>query len=77
MLQKIKDHRGLVKDSRTGAILNQDREALNDYLEKRSLFETKRKSEEEINSMKEKVESLSNDMAEIKAMLKKVLNDSI
>ena len=60
---KVKDNSFLVRDSATGAILNNDRNGLLEYRRKRALAEKKNR---EIQEMK-------NDISDIKAVLAKIL----
>ena len=63
---KIKDHAQYVKDPNTGAILLNDKTKHNEYL-------NKRKSVDEINTIKHQVETLTSDMGEIKKLLQAIL----
>jgi len=60
---KVKDHPDLVKDTVTGAILNNNKEKIR---ENRSRLNTEKKFETEINNLK-------NDVGEIKSLLHQLL----
>lgn len=62
---------GIYKESE-GILINKDNEALLKYKKKRDLFWQK---DERINSMENKINNLSNDIEEIKEMLKKALTN--
>lgn len=63
---KVKDHPGLVRDSRSKAILNTNDAALAKYREERD-------KQLRIQRAIEDVDGLKQDVDEIKAMLKKLL----
>ena len=60
----------LVRDTRTGAIINQDKNGLDEYLNKRRALESQK---EEINNVKSEVKILREDITEIKSLLLKLL----
>jgi hypothetical protein len=60
----------LVRDTRTGAIINQDKNGLDEYLNKRRALESQK---EEINNVKSEVKVLREDITEIKSLLLKLL----
>ena len=69
-LQQVKDHREFVRDTESGAILNIDRSAYLNALERHKKIEKQKetieKNTNDINSMKEEV-------TEIKDMVKQIL----
>ena len=69
-LQEVKDHREFVRDTESGAILNIDRSAYLNALERHKKIEKQKetieKNTNDINSMKEEV-------TEIKDMVKQIL----
>lgn len=67
MYQKIKDTPGLVKDSRSNAILNVDIEALKEY-------KLKKKSNNNILQCQNDINTLKNEISEIKDMFGTILN---
>ena len=60
----------LVRDTRTGAIINQDKNGLDEYLNKRRVLESQKN---EINNVKSEVKELREDITEIKSLLLKLL----
>ncbi len=62
-LLRVKDHDGLYKDSSTGAVINKDTSGYQQYMENRS----------KMLSDKERLDSLENDIHDIKTMLKTFL----
>ena len=60
----------LVRDPRSGAIINQDKTGLDEYLAKRRGMESQK---EEINKGKSDIRELKQDMADIKGLLLKLL----
>jgi hypothetical protein len=60
----------LVRDTRSGAIINQDKNGLDEYLNKRRALESQK---EEINNVKSEVKILREDITEIKSLLLKLL----
>jgi hypothetical protein len=66
-LVKVKDHQELRKDPRTGAILLTDKNKAEEYLSKRKVFENDAAITKEINTLKD-------DMKDIKSLLQQLLN---
>jgi hypothetical protein len=60
----------LVRDTRSGAIINQDKNGLDEYLNKRRVLESQKN---EINNVKSEVKELREDITEIKSLLLKLL----
>ena len=60
----------LVRDTRSGAIINQDKNGLEEYLNRRRALESQK---EEINNVKSEVKELREDLTEIKSLLLKLL----
>ena len=60
----------LVRDTRNGAIINQDKNGLDEYLNKRRALESQKN---EINNVKSEVKELKEDLTEIKSLLLKLL----
>lgn len=60
----------LVRDPRSGAIINQDKTGLDDYLARRRGMESQK---EEINKVKSDITEMKEDMTEIKSLLLKLL----
>ena len=68
---KVKDNIHLLRDPNTGALINQDKNALEDYMNKRKLFINQ---SQELNKVKSELQSVKEDMTEIKSMLLKLLD---
>lgn len=62
------DVQGLVKDEKSGAILNVDNDKLIAYKKKKAFFEEKR-------SESERIKKVENDLQSIKDMLQELLRD--
>lgn len=60
----------LVRDTRSGAIINQDKTALDEYLARRRGMQSQK---EEINKVKSDITEMKQDMADIKNLLQKLL----
>ena len=60
----------LVRDPRSGDIINQDKTGLDDYLARRRGMESQK---EEINKVKSDITEMKQDMTEIKSLLLKLL----
>ena len=65
-LIRVKDHDGLYKDSSTGAVINKDTSGYQQYMENRN----------KMLSDKERLDSLENDIHDIKSLLLKVLESN-
>lgn len=77
MYYKIKDRDDVVKDSVTGAILKVDKKASEEYLRQKNIINNNRKNQEELSEIKNKIteiDSLKQDVNEIKFLLKELLN---
>lgn len=59
-----------VRDTKNMALINQDKNGLSDYLNKRRILESQRN---EINSMKSEIDSIKMDVKDIKDMLYQLL----
>lgn len=70
MRYKVEGHAGLVKDIKTGAVLNMNTAELNGA-RKRKL--NKRKQEEEKELLKQDLANLQSEMAELKNLLKQMV----
>jgi hypothetical protein len=68
-LVQIKDHKHLVRDTHSKAILNNDRQALDEYLMKKEIA---KKQNEEKQETKIRLEKLEEDMNEIKVLLMEI-----
>jgi uncharacterized protein (UPF0276 family) len=68
-LVQIKDHKNLVRDTHSKAILNNDRQALEEYLMKREIAKKQQCEQEET---KMRLNRLEENMQEIKSLLKDI-----
>ncbi len=64
---KVKDHKGLIRDMNSKAILNVDNESLMDHRNKKNVM---KKMLENSN----KIDKLENDVSEIRDMLQLIIN---
>ena len=70
-LQQIKDHRELVRDTESGAIINIDRSA---YLNALERHKNKEKQKETIVNNTNDINSIKTELTEIKTMLRTLIN---
>ena len=66
MYAKVKDHKHLIRDINSKAVLNTDKAGLNDYMIKRDIA---KKQQEEQSETKMRLAQLEEDMTEIKNLL--------
>jgi hypothetical protein len=66
MSLKVKDHPGLVRDPFSKAVINIDENGFNSYIEQRNRM---KKQIEAIESNKNEVQQLKEDVAELKALM--------
>ena len=66
MYAKVKDHKHLIRDINSKAVLNTDKAGLNDYMIKREIA---KKQQEEQSETKMRLAQLEEDMTEIKNLL--------
>jgi hypothetical protein len=71
MFAKVKDHDNLVRDMNSKAILNTDRLALQEYMQKREL--AKKELSEKIEA-KQRLNKIENEMSEIKDLLRELIS---
>jgi transposase len=71
MYAKVRDHDNLVRDMSSKAVLNTDKEGLQEYLRKRDLA---KKQQEEQFETKNRLEKIEQDMSDIKTLLKELVN---
>lgn len=69
MKLQVKDHPGLVRDSKSKAIINVDKNAYNDYLSRKSV-------NSKVINMTDEINNLKNSVNEIKDLLNKILERS-
>ena len=70
-LVQVRENKHLVRDTESGAIINRDHGALQDYLQKRKVFETQK---HELNKVKSEIDDIKNDLGEIKELMYKLLD---
>lgn len=66
-LIKVEGERHLYKDANTGVVLNNDKAGYEAYLAQCNINKAKR---EQMNSVQEEIDSMKDDIAEIKQILK-------
>jgi len=71
MYAKVKEHDNLIRDMNSKAVLNTDKEGLQDYLRKR---EVAKKQQEEQTETKSRLTKIEQDMSEIKNLLQNIAN---
>lgn len=69
---QVQGHTNLVRDKRTGAILNTNR---NEIVRARKIKDIKNKETEVINNLSQDVDVLKKDMKEIKELLFRLVED--
>ena len=70
MYAKVKEHENLIRDMNSKAVLNTDKEGLQEYLRKRDL--AKKEQTEQIET-KNRLEKIEQDMSDIKNLLKELV----
>lgn len=63
---KVKDHKNLIRDTNSKAVLNIDKQALDDYRNKKKMMK-------ELFNNNNKINKLENDINDIKLLLKQLL----
>jgi len=71
MYAKVIEHENLIRDMHSKAVLNTDKEGLQDYLRKR---EVAKKQQEEQSETKSWLTKIEQDMSEIKNLLQNIAN---
>lgn len=61
----------MVRDTNSGALINRDKNGLEEYNRKREFFANQR---EEINKVKSDLDNIKSDMSEIKELMLQLLN---
>lgn len=70
---KIENRPDIVKDPRSGAILSSDKREMEEYLAKKRALSESRKANDGVAELKQKVDAISNDIEEIKNLLRGLL----
>ena len=71
--KKVEGHTNLVRDTRTGAILNTNK---SEIARARKINEARRLEAERMNSLTEEVTSLKSEMSEIKKLLARLVENN-
>jgi transposase len=71
MYAKVKEHQNLIRDMHSKAVLNTDKEGLQDYLRKREIA---KKQKEEQSETQNRLAKIEQDMSEIKNLLQNIAN---
>jgi len=71
--QKVQGHNNLVRDKKTGTILNTNK---NEIVQARKLKETRQREKHKIESLTEEVSNLKQDIDEIKSLLFRLVEDN-
>jgi predicted AlkP superfamily phosphohydrolase/phosphomutase len=69
-LLKVEGHLNLYKDEETGAVLNMDDTAYNQYIMSRRYRDEKKKSQ------REEIENIKNEISEIKSLLSELISET-
>lgn len=71
--QKVQGHNNLVRDKKTGTILNTNK---NEIVQARKLKEARQREKHRIESLTEEVSNLKQDIDEIKSLLFRLVEDN-
>jgi len=74
MYAKVTEHENLIRDMHSKAVLNTDKEGLQDYLRKRNV--AKKQQEEQVET-KNRLTKIEQDMSEIKNLLHTLVNSRL
>jgi hypothetical protein len=74
MYAKVIEHENLIRDMHSKAVLNTDKEGLQDYLRKRNV--AKKQQEEQVET-KNRLTKIEQDMSEIKNLLHTLVNSRL
>jgi hypothetical protein len=69
-LARIEGHLNLYKDETTGAVINLDNTAYNQYIQSRKNKENKRKTQQQ------EIDNLKNEVSEIKSLIMELINET-
>lgn len=70
---KVEGHDYLLRDTKTGAIVNSDLNGYNDYVKMKQI---KLEERQRISNMQSEINDLKTDLGEIKNLLKELVNGS-
>lgn len=71
-IMRVRDREDIVKDRKSGAILLNDIDKANEYLLKKKTLEKNHRLEDEINTIKDRlndIDKVKNELADIKSLL--------
>lgn len=71
---KVKDHKNLYRDSSTNSIINADSSEYENYLKRRN---ANLKKTTEIDELKDEVNTIKNDLSEMKHLLETFIKDQL
>lgn len=74
MYAKVREHSNLIRDMNSKAVLNTDKEGLQEYLRKREIV--KKQKEEQIETQN-RLTRIEQDMSEIKTLLHNIANSRL
>ena len=74
MFKKIEGRPDLVRSETSGAILLNDTQKRDEYLQKKAMMDAKRNMENTINNNDGRLDELENDMKEIKTLLRTLID---
>lgn len=66
---KVKDHTSLVRDASSGAVINTNQSDYERYIKQKRLFQERNSQIEQINKHTNEINSIKDDLQEIKSML--------
>jgi|688.fasta_scaffold11836_2 hypothetical protein len=70
---KVDGHNNLARDTETGAILNFDFDAYQNYMK---MKEIKKREEQRVSNLETQIDTLKGDLNEIKNLLRELVNGS-
>lgn len=71
MKYKIQGHDSFIKDSHTNSVINSDKTAYSKYMQS---VRARQKQSDQMRNVVREINTLKNDMLEIKSLLKEVVN---
>jgi hypothetical protein len=69
-LARVEGHLNLYKDENTGAVINLDNTAYNQYMQSKKNKENRRKTQQQ------EIDNLKNEVGEIKSLLMELINET-
>ena len=68
---KVKDNENLVRDSKSNCIINTNKSEYDEYLARRK---SKQNEKNKVENLEKDMDTLKNELGEIKSLLKEILN---